>query len=252
MALINFRKIITELSDDGFNDLKKATKELIPYYYLEESEVDRLSFLEKIGEYLRHFELNNRKVRDNDIATIYIAELGSLMKNRIKPGSSADKYSQRFLQLEKEAPSADGDFLLSLLEDITKIFVCFYDSFARNQGMVFDITFFALDAKMIELKDLFLKDKPEPGKDKKAFMQKIDGIVPGQVKNAANEISEKAKDITELTQKFVRKPDTVFEPVHDVIEMDEIVDRYSKRALSFIMLAVLYCRITDFESGKVD
>lgn len=118
--------------------------------------------------------------------------------------------------------------------------------------MVYDITFFALDAKMIELKDLFLKDKPEPGKDKKAFMQKIDGIVPGQVKNAANEISEKAKDITELTQKFVRKPDTVFEPVHDVIEMDEIVDRYSKRALSFIMLAVLYCRITDFESGKVD
>lgn len=87
MPLIEFKKITHNLSDESFDKIKRITESYISYYFVGIEETDKNLYLEKIGEYFKNFENHNKKIRDNDIAQMYVSELASLMKNRAKPGS---------------------------------------------------------------------------------------------------------------------------------------------------------------------
>lgn len=253
MALIDFKKIVDELSGDSFNELKEITTDFIPFYFIKSEEADKTTYLEKLGEFFRRFEENNPKIRDNDLPLMYFEELTSLMKNRVKYGSLAEKYCAKSEDLDSKLSNISEEGLISLLEDKTKVFACFYDSLIKNGVPVENVFFSVENTDLAMVKDYFLADKPEPGKDKKAFMQKMDSLVPDQIKTAANDINEKAKGIQEgIAHKFAKKVDELHEPIHDVIEYEKDFDRYAKRSASFVLMAIIYKRIVDLESGRVD
>ena len=253
MSLIEFKKITHNLSDESFDKIKRITESYISYYFVGIEETDKNLYLEKIGEYFKNFENHNKKIRDNDIAQMYVSELASLMKNRAKPGTRAEDYLNRITEIENTISNADVDKLISLMEDATKLFVCFYNCFIENGFPVCTPYFFAEVVDYSRLAKSFLLDKPEDGKDKKAFLNKVDSLIPTKVKNMANDINEKAKETKEVVeQKLAKKVDTIYEPFHNQIEYDETNDRYTKRAASFILLSIMYFRIVDLEEGRTE
>ena len=53
-------------------------------------------------------------------------------------------------------------------------------------------------------------DKPEDGKDKKAFLNKVDSLIPTKVKNMANDINEKAKETKEVVEQSLQRKSILF------------------------------------------
>lgn len=253
MALIDFKKIIYELSDESFLDLKKKTSPYITFYFANVDAAAKETYLEKLGEYFKYFEEKNTKYRDNDLPVIYVETLSSLMQNRTKNGSVAEKYYVKNLRLKDTVYAVKEDALLQLLEDETKIFVCFYDALVKYGYPVNEVYFLANEAEFDRIKERFIGDKPEASTDKKALLKKVDGLFSNQLKNIADNANEKRLEIkNNISRKMNNKKEDVKEPIHDVIEFEKENDIFTKRIAVLILLCIMYQRVIDFETGRVE
>ncbi len=253
MALIDFKKIIYELSDESFLDLKKKTSPYITFYFANVDAAAKETYLEKLGEYFKCFEEKNTKYKDNDLPVIYVETLSSLMQNRTKNGSVAEKYYVKNLRLKDTVYAVKEDALLQLLEDETKIFVCFYDALVKYGCPVNEVYFLANEAEFDRIKERFIGDKPEASTDKKALLKKVDGLFSNQFKNIADNANEKRLEIkNNISRKMNNKKEDVKEPIHDVIEFEKESDIFTKRIAVLILLCIMYQRVIDFETGRVE
>lgn len=253
MALIDFKKIIYELSDESFLDLKKKTSPYITFYFANVDAAAKETYLEKLGEYFKCFEEKNTKYKDNDLPVIYVETLSSLMQNRTKNGSVAEKYYVKNLRLKDTVYAVKEDALLQLLEDETKIFVCFYDALVKYGCPVNEVYFLANEAEFDRIKERFIGDKPEASTDKKALLKKVDGLFSNQFKNIADNANEKRlENKKNISRKMNNKKEDVKEPIHDVIEFEKESDIFTKRIAVLILLCIMYQRVIDFETGRVE
>lgn len=250
MALINFKKVISELSDESFSVFKDYVSDIYPWYFIESKTSSKETCIEKTGEYMKYFELKNSKLRDNDLANIYADELLSLMNNRYSYGSVAEKYINKYRTIKDNMKKSDDVELIYCLEDLTKIFLCFYHAFINKYKEVDIITYFTDDIDYSKIVKHFISDKPEQGKDIKAFKNKVNSIMPSQVKDFGDKVQEGFEKIEMIIPK--KHQDSLYEPIHDQIEKEKSIDLYNKRTMSLVLMTMFYLRISDFETGKVE
>lgn len=245
MAIIDFKKIILELSNDSFEKLKEKLKDVLNYFYISQEEISKSLLLEKIGDYQFHFEMKNSKVRDNDFSKVYVDELYSLLKGRVL--SYKDKeYFNKLTEIKDNINKYKDDQLIEKLEDFTKVFVCLYDRYinkAQNED-------FYLNVRTIDLEsfvEYFSNDKPESN----AVVKKVENIIESQevLNQAADNIKSLQGNINKFREKFAKK-DTSDEPIHDVVEKIKSENIYNSRTFSYILLLIFYYRALDFEEGK--
>ena len=251
MALIDFKTLILELSEDSFERVKYRISPRLNFYYIDSENADRYMLLEKLGDYLRTFELKTGK-RDNDLAIIYTTELMKYIDYRIKEDTRADRYYNKAKEIIQTIREKLSDNLLQNLEDFTKIFLCLYSEYVKDpEKNVEKISFYVRDIDIDAVLQYLEIDSPKmtPAKDiAPGFMR---GFIPKEVFKGVDD-TRKAMAQLDLGINFPqqkKRPDLIFEPIHDVIEEEEQFDKYSYKIFAVILLVILYRRIWDFESG---
>ena len=252
MEMIDFKKYINELSDDSFSEFEIRVSDYLSFYFVDEKEVnDRTLFAEKIGEYLKMYEMKHNKVHDADLTRIYLDELYSLMRYRIEYSSIADKYYERIREEFGVMKTSNGEEFNTALENYTKIFLTFYDEFIDRKRKVSDIYFFVEAIDYDRIKETFLIDKPETNDNLKRLADGVERLTPRFVKdtfrNVQDGIQQTQNAIDFFTEKFAQKKEVGYELIHSNIDEDK--EYYTKRIYSFIVLTLVYLRLKDFELG---
>lgn len=267
---IDFRKLILELSDDSFIRLKTLLDPYIWNYFVDIDEVTKEMELEKIGEYLKAFELSS-KLRDNDFAKKYTDILHLYIDNRIVPAKKgeipckAEKYFGRAKEIQKNITTCESsDVLLTYLEDYTKIFLCLYRECIKDiETQITDLEFHVTDIDFKNLIAFYMKDTPSQWKIEQKAPEQLRKVIPTRflkgadgVKKGINDmqkgIQDAHKDFGDQLKKMMKKEDTIIEPVHDFIEYVEGKDIYSEKAFSSILLTIFFLRIKDYEMGLAE
>ena len=87
------RNIFDEINDKYYEELKKLSSRILRFRVVDEKEVTRDFFLEKIYDYLDAVNIKNSiNPRKYEYVSIYMESLLSLIDNKVVKGSSAEKY----------------------------------------------------------------------------------------------------------------------------------------------------------------
>ena len=251
MTLINFHGLISELSEESFERVKFRIAPYLNFYFIDEENADKNLVIEKIGEFLRNLELKTGK-RDHDLADIYISYLYKYVDNRINYSTRAYRYFKKAQRIKSGISRLSEEELVQNLEDFTKIFVCLYSEYINNKkNPVSDINFYLSEVDLDSILKNLESDTPQMVPLKKMAPKVLRDIVPKDVfKNVddAREAMSKV-NVPNIIPGKKKKMDDLYEPIHDVIEMEEINERYDAKAFVSILLPILYRRLLDFECG---
>ena len=267
MAIIDFKQLVFDYSDESFTALKDSLDFYFWSYYISRDEMTKPVFLEKIGEYLRYYELQT-KLRDNDLAYSYSSFLLPFLENRIvtaKPGNAiqnkAEKYYNRLKTINDQIKSAeDKSIMLEKLEDFTKVFLCLYSNYIKSKKPVSTVDFHVSYIDIENLIEDLTKDRPEGKKLEDIAPDAAKMFIPTNIFRSVDDIKKGLSDvqrgiqdaqrgISDEIKKRIIKEDTLFEPVHDYIEFCQKHEIYTIESFVIIMLKLMYYRIKDFEQG---
>ena len=250
MPLIRFDILINELTNDSFERVKYRINRYLSYYFVNGEDADRKMVLEKIGSFLEHLE-QYYSVRDNDLASIYANRLFRYINYRVDEKSRAGAFFQREKRIKDEIRSCDTSELLEKLEDFTKIFICLYSSFMDNRSSsVSDVDFYVSGCDIDGIIKYLEKDIPELSPAEKKRKELLN-IIPKEIRMAADGAVRAVTDSLDPSRNQTKTgtgTDNIYEPIHDVIETNEVRKTYTEENFCFILLMIIYRRILDFES----
>ena len=254
MQLIKFEKLIYELSDVSFSELKEWVDDYLSFYFIDDpTRITRDMFLEKLGGYLKQFEASNFRVTDKKFCEIYCDELDSLIKDRTVPSSKAEEFYAKAQKLMNVLGSCEDDSFYSNLEDFTKIFLTIYNKFIENREKVTKIDFLISTIDYDVLTGTFLEDKPEMNKDVKRLLNKAEQMTPKAVKRAVNGaqdvINYLQKKVSKLAIRSENKKKKDFEPIYSVLQEEKDGHFFTRRVFAYIVMTIIYLRLKDFEEG---
>ena len=254
MQLIEFDKLIYELSDTSFCELKERVDDYLSFYFIDDSElVTKDMFLEKLGDYLKQFEVNNFRVTDKKFSEIYYDELASLIKDRTAPSGKANEFYSKFQKLLNAREACENNTFYSNLEDFTKIFLTIYSKFIENREKVQKIDFLVSEIDYDKLTESFLEDKPEINKDVKRLLNKAEQMTPKAVKRAMNEAQDVfgnlQNKVSKLAIRAENKKKKDFERIYSVLQEEKDGHYFTKRIFAYILMTIVYLRLKDFEEG---
>ena len=145
--VLNYEKLIMEYSEEMFELSKKYLSDFVSCFYADYDQLGKSAIIEKICDYTMMFEEKNNK-KDSSIPYLYSAELLSIIDKIIETPKKnetpclAYKYAERAHVITERIKKSKSEDLMEDLEDITKIFLCLYDSFLKkNNGKVKTIDF---------------------------------------------------------------------------------------------------------------
>ena len=264
---INFRKIVTELSDESFEQLKVYLQPYAWNYFVKNDEVTKLMELEKIGEYLKSFETVT-KFRDGELAAKYAGMLIQYVDNRILPSkrgetaNKAEKYFRRAKQLQASIPECeDSNRLVTILEDFTKVFLCLYDECIKDvEKQITNISFHVSGIDFDKLIEFYRKDVPAQSKLEQKAPDQLKRVIGTKFLRGADEVKkgfgdmqkgfqDAQKEFGDQIKKMVKKTDQTIEPVHDFLEYLDDRNIYTEKDFTIILLTIFYLRIKDYELG---
>lgn len=269
MAIIDFKKLIIELSDESFIQFRDQTEPYVWSYFLEKEEITKPVLLEKIGEYLKNYEIQSGK-RDNDLAFAFSSYLIPYVENRVietKKGegvpNTAERYLKRLRLLNKQILSVDSKEKLTVcLEDFVKVFICLYAEYIGNDNKpIRSVEFHISKVKIDEVIDYLADDIPTDKSLEELTPEAARKIIPANLLKGADDLRKGFADMSKGLQdvqkglsgeikKMFKKDDTVYEPVHDFIEKCERENLYTSPDFVSIMLRLLYLRVRDYEQGR--
>ena len=255
MQLIEFDKLINELSDVSFCELKERIGNYLSFYYVDDPNlITREMMLEKIGGYLKQFESENFRMTDKKFVETYYGELLSLLKDRVVASSKAEEFYNKAQRLSEVVGACEENLFYSNLEDYTKVFLTIYNSFLKNREKVKDISFLVSVIDYDALTDVFLQDKPEINKDVKRLLNKAEQITPRAVKSVVNEAQGVINGFQNQVSKLVvrsekKKKEKDFEPIYSVLLEEKDGHYFTKRVFAYILMTIIYLRLKDFEEG---
>lgn len=255
MQLIQFDKLLTELSDDSFKELKARTSDYLSFYYVDNLDaVDRTLYLEKLGAYFKQFTQGNMLMSDKKFVDTYYDELNSLIRDRVVSAYKADEFYDKAKKLAKSVNSLMDNEFYTNLEDYTKIFLTIYAEFIKKRDQVKEISFFVNDIDYDALSNVYLNDKPETNKEIKRLKDKVEAIAPRVVRDVFNGAKSNIQGLMDiannkLAAKNKKKQEKDFELFSSTISEEKEGKYFSKRVFSFIIMTIIYLRLKDFELG---
>jgi len=134
---IDYKNIVDDYSENSFELIKKYLQEYISCFCIDYSDMERSMFIEKLYEYVLSYEVKNNK-KDSAIPELYVKELMSIISKLVMTPKKDEPSCRAYLFLEKaqdivtRIKKKHSNNLLDDLEDISKIFICIYDEYLRN------------------------------------------------------------------------------------------------------------------------
>ena len=135
------RNIFDEINDKYYEELKKLSSKILRFRVVDEKEVTRGFFLEKIYDYLDAVNIKNSiNPRKYEFVSIYMESLLALIDNKLVKGSRADKYLKKAKSIESKM-KVNQENCAELLKDFTRIFVSLYLECIKSEKPLEDFEF---------------------------------------------------------------------------------------------------------------
>ncbi len=251
MGLIDICGIINGLSDESLEKLSRDLRPFLTFYYADPECVSREMLMEKIGQYLEILE-RKTNLRDHDLAGKYVSELFPYVLYRISNDSRATAYYLRMQKIKNEINSCDDEQVNISLEDFSKLFLCLYDQYLKNEGKpVENFNFYVESVNFHNLLDYLKNDTPQRIKLPEIPLQPVKKAIPQGIVKGLGQVAAKVPDVEGvLTRLPGKKKDMIFEPIHDRIEDADEFNTYSVKNYSYLMLTIYYYSLYDFENGS--
>ena len=269
MSMIDFRGIVSELSEASFAKVKEDTDEYYDQFFFFFLEIDRLMYLEKLGTYLKEVERRNN-VRDRDLLKVFMDELYPYIKEGIEPTGRAAKYLQRLQDTYGSIKYIDNSQSVETLEDYASIYLCLYAAILKNHKKKitdFDFSIAAVNINDICEKILGTRIR-KPVRIPFISVPQLPNVLPQEIGQAGDEMMRnlgnainsgidgvKKDGIPMRVGAGVKRPQKVefnnaYEPIHDSLEKKEDKNLYSKKNFAVLLLRLMYYRLYDFELGE--
>ena len=135
------RNIFDEINDKYYEELKKLSSKILRFRVVDEKEVTRGFFLEKIYDYLDAVNIKNSiNPRKYEFVSIYMESLLALIDNKVVKGSRAEKYLKKAKSIESKM-KVNQENCAELLKDFTRIFVSLYLECIKSEKPLKDFEF---------------------------------------------------------------------------------------------------------------
>ena len=135
------RNIFDEINDKYYEELKKLSSKILRFRVVDEKEVTRGFFLEKIYDYLDAVNIKNSiNPRKYEFVSIYMESLLALIDNKVVKGSRAEKYLKKAKSIESKM-KVNQENCAELLKDFTRIFVSLYLECIKSEKPLEDFEF---------------------------------------------------------------------------------------------------------------
>ena len=135
------RNIFDEINDKYYEELKKLSSKILRFRVVDEKEVTRGFFLEKIYDYLDAVNIKNSiNPRKYEYVSIYMESLLALIDNKVVKGSRAEKYLKKAKSIESKM-KVNQENCAELLKDFTRIFVSLYLECIKSEKPLEDFEF---------------------------------------------------------------------------------------------------------------
>jgi len=147
--IINFDELINDFSEDGFSLSKKYLSEYVSCFYTDYEKLDRTTLIEKLCDYVMSFEYRNNK-KDSSIPELYSSELLPVINKIVKSPkkdeipSQAYRYAQRAQEIADRIKKDKSQNVIEDMEDLTKIFLCLYDRYMKNNHEKVETIYFRI------------------------------------------------------------------------------------------------------------
>lgn len=120
------RELFDDVSDEYFDELKKLTTKMLKFRVIEEKDITRSVYLEKVYDYLEVVNMRNGiNPRKHEYVSVYIDSLLTLLDHKVGKGSRAEKYLKKAKSIESKIKANENE-CAELLKDFTRIFVSLY------------------------------------------------------------------------------------------------------------------------------
>ena len=135
------RNIFDEINDKYYEELKKLSSKILRFRVVDEKEVTRGFFLEKIYDYLDAVNIKNSiNPRKYEFVSIYMESLLALIDNKVVKGSRAEKYLKKAKSIESKM-KVNQENCAELLKYFTRIFVSLYLECIKSEKPLEDFEF---------------------------------------------------------------------------------------------------------------
>ena len=156
------RNIFDEINDKYYEELKKLSSRILRFRVVDEKEVTRDFFLEKIYDYLDAVNIKNSiNPRKYEYVSIYMESLLSLIDNKVVKGSRAEKYLKKAKSIESKI-KVNQENCAELLKDFTRIFVSLYLECIKSEKPLEDFEFCLSYDTFLKVIDV-MKAEKKPG-----------------------------------------------------------------------------------------
>lgn len=120
------KQLFDGIDDEHYEKLKKLSSGILRFRVIDEKDVSRDFYLEKIYDYLDTVNIKNSiNPRKCEYVSIYVDSLLALIDNKVVKGSRAEKYLKKAKSIESRI-KGNEESCAELLKDFTRIFVSLY------------------------------------------------------------------------------------------------------------------------------
>ena len=120
------KQLFDGIDDEHYEKLKKLSSRILRFRVIDENDVSRDFYLEKIYDYLDTVNIKNSiNPRKYEYVSSYVDSLLALIDNKVVKGSRAEKYLKKAKSIESRI-KGNEESCAELLKDFTRIFVCLY------------------------------------------------------------------------------------------------------------------------------
>ena len=135
------KQLFDGIDDEHYEKFKELTSGILKFRVIDEKEVSRDFYLEKIYDYLDAVNIKNSiNPRKCEYVSIYVDSLLALIDNKVVKGSRAEKYLKKAKSIESKIKSNEEN-CAELLKDFTRIFVSLYLECIKSNKPLEDLDF---------------------------------------------------------------------------------------------------------------
>lgn len=135
------KSLFNGINDEYYKKLNGLSSKILRFRVINEEDVTRDFYLEKIYDYLDTVNIKNSiNPRKYEYVSIYVDSLLALIDNKIVKGSRAEKYLKKAKTIETKIKN-DEEHCAELLKDFTRIFVSLYLECLKSDNPLDDFDF---------------------------------------------------------------------------------------------------------------
>lgn len=136
------KQLFDDIDGEKYEEFKELTLDILKFRVVEEKDITREFYLEKIYDYLEVVNIKNDiNPRKYSYVSIYIDTLLALIDNKVVKGSRVEKYLKKAKSIKTKIKENESN-CCELLKDFTRIFVGLYLKNIESNEPLDDFDFF--------------------------------------------------------------------------------------------------------------